>query len=114
MRAGGGVRRRDYESSAHHEAEHSLAMSLVDPLIGEVRTLRPAQIAERTVVEVWVERLTPEWGEDFGWQRVGDTIVAERRPSPGVLGTLTPVQSAPGTRGHPCSGTSVWSRRGSD
>ncbi len=85
-----------YESSAHYEAEHSRAVSLVDPLTGEVKTLQPAKIAERTVVEVWVERLTPEWGDDFGWQRVGDAIVAQRGPSPGRPEPLTPVASLAG------------------
>jgi hypothetical protein len=69
------------ESSAHNEAEHSLAMSSVDPLTGSVRTLTPAKVAERSIVEVWVERLSPEWGEDFGWYRVGDAIIIQRTPT---------------------------------
>jgi hypothetical protein len=83
------------ESSAHHEADHSLAMSLVDPLTGRVQTLQPATISEHPVIEVWVERLTPEWGEDFGWHRVGDAIVMQRGPSPGSR-TLTPIASVLG------------------
>jgi len=27
----------------------------------------PARVAERTVVEVWLEPLDERWGEDFGW-----------------------------------------------
>ncbi len=79
------------ESSAHHEAQQSLSLSQIDPLTGTIKLLRPAKVAERTVVEVWVERLDPRWGEDFGWQRVNDVVVTQRIPIPA---SSTPVTGA--------------------
>lgn len=35
-----------------------------------------AMVAETTVVEVWVEKLIPAQGEDFGWHRVPPAMVA--------------------------------------
>lgn len=70
------------ESSAHHEATDAPAMSLIDPLSGQVQLLRPAIVAERTIVEVWVERLDAQWGEDFGWQKVSDVLITQRIPVP--------------------------------
>ena len=70
------------ESSAHREAKKGLALSLVDPLTGHVEDLTPAKVADRTIVEVWVERLDARWGEDFGWQRVSDVIITQRIPAP--------------------------------
>lgn len=43
-----------------------------------METLRPADLAKSTVVEVWVERLDPVFGEDFGWHKV-DAVKATRR-----------------------------------
>ena len=34
------------------------------------------------MVEVWLERLDPRWGEDFGWQRIEDAVIAQRVPVP--------------------------------
>ena len=68
-------------SSGHDEAEAAPSMSLVDVVTGESRTLEPAEVAAKSVVEVWVERLDPSRGEDFGWRRVGDAVVTRDRPS---------------------------------
>jgi hypothetical protein len=70
------------ESSAHHEASQSLAMSVINQLAGTVENRKPATVSERTVVEVWVEQLDPEWGEDFGWQRVTSAVITQRVPMP--------------------------------
>ena len=70
------------ESSAHHEAAHSLASSHIDPLTGVIEVRRPAAVSERNVVEVWLERLDPQLGEDFGWQRIEDAVIAQRVPVP--------------------------------
>lgn len=37
---------------------------------GKVTVHLPVEIAKTTVIEVWVEKLTPTQGEDFGWHRV--------------------------------------------
>jgi hypothetical protein len=64
------------ESSAHHEATHSPAMSEFNPLTGQVTDLTPVTVAESSVVEVWVEKLDTRLGEDFGWQRITDFTTA--------------------------------------
>ena len=60
-------------------------MSLIDPLGGPPRLLEPADVSGRSVVEVWVERLDPDKGEDFGWERVTHAQV-QRDPEPGSGG----------------------------
>jgi hypothetical protein len=70
------------ESSAHHEAAHSLASSHIDPLTGIIEVRRPAAVSERNVVDVWLERLDPQLGEDFGWQRIPEAVIAQRVPVP--------------------------------
>jgi hypothetical protein len=74
------------DSSSRVEAAHAPAMSL-RLLDGSVVTLEPAKVAASSVVEVWVERFDPALGEDFGWQREPDAVVArdvkqKKKPSP--------------------------------
>jgi hypothetical protein len=38
-------------------------------------TPEPIDVSGRSVIEVWVERLDPERGEDFGWEPVADARV---------------------------------------
>ncbi len=71
-------------SSGHDEAESAPSMSIVNPITGEGRTMVPAEVAAKNVVEVWVERLDPERGEDFGWQRVDDAVVSPDKPHTGL------------------------------
>jgi hypothetical protein len=71
------------ESSGHHEAAHALSMSQID-LAGHVQEIEPATVAAGTVIEVWVEALEPERGEDFGWFRVGKSVGT---PTPVAAGT---------------------------
>jgi hypothetical protein len=70
------------ESSGHHEAAKAPSTVRFDPATGLVEMVAPAQVSERSVVEVWVERFEPRWGEDFGWQRVGGALVTQRVPVP--------------------------------
>jgi hypothetical protein len=42
----------------------------LDPDTGAVRWYSTATVAVNSVVEVWLERLDPALGSDFGWQRV--------------------------------------------
>ena len=72
------------ESSGHHEASNAPPAPRVNPVTLEVGLVPPARVAERTVVEVWLERLDQRWGEDFGWARVGDALVTQRVPAPDV------------------------------
>jgi hypothetical protein len=69
------------ESSGHHEASHAPSEVRMDPVTGLIGMAVPASVAERTVVEVSVERFDPLWGEDFGWQRVDNTLVTQRIPA---------------------------------
>ncbi len=64
-------------SSGHDEARRAPSMSLINPITGQVTELTPAQVSPTSVVEVWLERLNPALGEDFGWERV-----AEGTPTP--------------------------------
>jgi hypothetical protein len=73
------------DSSSHVEAAHAPAMSVQVP-DGSFITLEPAKVAPSSVVEVWVERLDPALGEDFGWRREPDAVV---RPD------VQPTRSAP-------------------
>jgi hypothetical protein len=86
---------RAVESSGHHEAAAAPSLNIINPLTGEVETQQPAKLAKSTVVEVWMERLDPAFGEDFGWQRVEAMITggdpATRPVVAGVGVGLTPV-----------------------
>jgi hypothetical protein len=70
------------ESSGHREASKAPATVRVDPATGLIEMVAPAQVSERSVVEVWIERFDPRWGEDFGWQRVDGGVVTQRVPAP--------------------------------
>jgi hypothetical protein len=70
------------ESSGHHETSKAPSAVRFDPATGLVEMVAPAQVSERSVVEVWIERFDPRWGEDFGWQRVGGAVVTQRVPVP--------------------------------
>lgn len=61
-------------SSSHEEARNSPAMNVQLP-DGTILDLHAPQVAASSVVEVWVERLDPALGEDFGWRREPDAIV---------------------------------------
>ena len=74
------------DSSSHLEAARAPSMSVIDPITHQARSLRPAQVATTTIIEVWVERLDEAEGEDFGWKRAGDAVVrpaarAARKPA---------------------------------
>jgi len=50
------------------------------PELGETPMIRkPADVASRTVVEVWVERHVSALGEDFGWEREEDAVIERTR-----------------------------------
>ena len=70
------------ESSGHHEASAAPPAPRDNPITMQMDIVPPARVAERTVVEVWLERLDERWGEDFGWTRVGGALVTQRVPSP--------------------------------
>jgi hypothetical protein len=77
------------DSSGHREAAQAPSMSLIDQISNTVETLTPADVSPTTVVEVWVEKLDPAKGEDFGWERVPAT------PSePGILMPEPLIQAA--------------------
>ena len=59
-------------SSGHREAQS--APSTPSPLPG-VRPEKPTSVAAQSIVEVWVERLEPSRGVDFGWTREAGAAV---------------------------------------
>ncbi len=70
---------RPKQSAGFAEASRSPALTHIDLDTGNRRDEKPADIAKTTVIEVWVERLTPEQGFDFGWHRVYDAAVTPVR-----------------------------------
>ncbi len=58
------------DASGHREAKTSGGYSEILPLLDKIVLHEPAEVSPSSVVEVWVERLDPALGEDFGWQRV--------------------------------------------
>jgi hypothetical protein len=71
---------RPTQSAGFAEASRSPALTRIDLATGNRREERPADIAKTPVIEVWVERLTPAQGLDFGWHRVHDAAVTPIRP----------------------------------
>jgi hypothetical protein len=64
------------DTSSHQEAAHAPSMSLINPLTHTHEDLTPAKVSPTPVIELWVERLDPAKGEDFGWERVpGASVV---------------------------------------
>jgi hypothetical protein len=86
------------DSSGHQEAAAAPSMSVIDRLTGTVRTLTPADVAPASVVEVWVERLDPARGEDFGWERVPNAVV---QPAGSAGGPTGPVAGLAGPAAGP-------------
>jgi hypothetical protein len=81
------------ESSGHHEASAAQPTTRVNPVTGQINIVSPARVAERTVVEVWLERLDERWGEDFGWTRVSGALITQRVPSPAAATTPATIES---------------------
>jgi hypothetical protein len=69
------------DTSSRLEASTAPSMSIFNPVTGTTETLIPAKPSGTPVFEVWLEKLDPALGEDFGWQRVaqGTTVI------PGVI-----------------------------
>jgi hypothetical protein len=62
------------DSAGHVESARSPSMSLrVGD--GSMLTLMPAAVSPSSIVDVWVERLNPALGEDFGWTREADAVI---------------------------------------
>ncbi len=57
-------------------------MSIRNPVTGQIRIVVPSGITPRNVIEVWMEELQPDLGEDLGWQRVPTTATPS---TPGVI-----------------------------
>jgi hypothetical protein len=77
------------DSAGHAEAERAPSMSL-RLLDGSVVSLVPAVVSPESAVEVWVERLEPALGEDFGWVREPGAAV---RPEIGGRPARRPARS---------------------
>lgn len=55
--------------------------SEIDPLSGQVNQVTP--VSPTPVVDVWLERLEPMLGSDFGWVRIGEGVPVPRGSSSG-------------------------------
>jgi hypothetical protein len=71
---------RPRQSAGFAEASVSPALTHIDIGTGNRRDEKPADIAKTTLIEIWVEKLTPSEGLDFGWHRVFDAIVSPTQP----------------------------------
>lgn len=70
------------DSSSHKEANESLSLSLFNTLTGTVESETPAAVSGSSIVEVRMEQLDPQWGEDFGWPHYGRrSFTARARPA---------------------------------
>ncbi|MBL9058859.1 MAG: hypothetical protein JNK88_02390, partial [Mangrovicoccus sp.] len=71
--------------------------SEIDPLSGQVTEVTP--VSPAPVVEVWLERLEPALGRDFGWVRIGEGVPAGAAAAGGpfalALERLAPERLAP-------------------
>lgn len=68
------------DSAGHREASHAPSFSVVNPFTGVVETRTPAEVAQKSSVEIWVERLNEARGEDFGWERVAGATATPSSP----------------------------------
>jgi hypothetical protein len=82
------------DSSGHREASHAPSSIGVPN-----RPENPVAVSPRSVVEVWVETLDPDRGEDFGWQREPDATVSRTTDTPmgpagpaGPVGPMLPIE----------------------
>jgi hypothetical protein len=72
------------DSSAHQEAKNAPAKSVQLPG-GKFTSVQAPTVSPSSVVEVWVERFYPAWGEDFGWLREPDAIVQQGVQVPSLV-----------------------------
>ena len=76
------------DSSPHTEAKNAPAMS-VKLIDGTFINLQAPSLASSSVIDVWVERFDPSWGEDFGWRREPDAIIQRGTRVLGKVGTIS-------------------------
>ena len=69
-------------------------MSVRNPFTGQVNIVTPSGIAPTNVIELWLERLDSDLGDDLGWSRV-PTQVSLSAPG-GALPLPPPVRPVPG------------------
>jgi hypothetical protein len=84
------------DSGSHTEAASARAESL-RLLDGTTIDLYPAEVASSSIVEVWIERLDPTMGEDFGWTRETGAVVQK---STDFQARLAPHAAASATLAH--------------
>ncbi len=84
------------DSSAHQEAITAPQQQIKLP-DGTVHIIKAPDVAATTVVEVWVERFDPAWGEDFGWKRDATAVVTKDGKRPRAV-TLTRTQKTRATK----------------
>lgn len=63
-------------SSGAEESKHAPMRSIRLPT-GQTYLQKAADVSPSSVVEIWVERLDPALGEDFGWQRDEDAVIKQ-------------------------------------
>ena len=66
-----------YTDSSPHQEAIGAAQQVIKLPDGTVRIVKAPDVAGTTVVDVWVERFDPAWGEDFGWKRDATAVVTK-------------------------------------
>jgi hypothetical protein len=74
------------DSSGHQEAIHAPQYTISTP--EGTRVVKAADVSASTVIEVWVEKLNQQLGEDFGWQ-VDDSVNVNKAMSVSTSATRT-------------------------
>jgi hypothetical protein len=64
------------DSSGHKEAQSSPSTVVMN------NVENPATVSPKSIVEVWVEKLDPALGEDFGWKKDSTAVISTGSPAP--------------------------------
>jgi hypothetical protein len=80
------------DSSGHQESLSAPQYTL--PIAGQPVVIKAADVASKTTIEVWVERLDPSLGEDFGWQKDTASKLAKTPKPVSRRVTTSPAQKA--------------------
>lgn len=84
-----GVYGYTYGDSSGNDEVKGLAWRELRLPDGTIKIVKPIDVAQSSIVEVWVERLDPSLGEDFGWKRDPDAVaVPDTATLPGMTAEI--------------------------
>ena len=65
-----------YTTSSGHAESKTSAYTVIHTPGGPI-IQAPAEVSKKSIIEVWVERLDPSLGEDFGWKKEDGAVVSK-------------------------------------